>query len=101
MEGGENKFATSQLRKKASQLKWTVIWWDKKIQAQLMRKKRNMNSPVRDLNSRPLVYKTSALTTELTRQTQFLSRWSHFKTSFTGPKAMVKSTLSMTENTAK
>ena len=27
-----------------------------------------MISPVRDLNSRPLVYKTSALTAELTRR---------------------------------
>ena len=29
-----------------------------------------VKSPVRDLNSRPLVYKTSALTTELTRPVQ-------------------------------
>ena len=32
-----------------------------------MRKIIVMKSPVRDLNSRPLVYKTSALTAELTR----------------------------------
>ena len=32
-----------------------------------MRKIIAVKSPVRDLNSRPLVYKTSALTTELTR----------------------------------
>ena len=32
---------------------------------------KSMGSLVRDLNSRPLVYKTSALTTELTRLTQF------------------------------
>ena len=33
------------------------------------KRKNNFCSPVRDLNSRPLVYKTSALTTELTRLT--------------------------------
>ena len=32
---------------------------------------KSMASLVRDLNSRPLVYKTSALATELTRLTQF------------------------------
>ena len=31
------------------------------------KKKRDNDSPLRDLNSRPLVYKTSALTTELRR----------------------------------
>ena len=33
------------------------------------KKQQQFCSPVRDLNSRPLVYKTSALTTELTRLT--------------------------------
>ena len=34
------------------------------------KKKEKNHSPWRDLNSRPLVYKTSALTTELQRQLQ-------------------------------
>ena len=39
-----------------------------------MIKRKIVYSPVRDLNSRPLVYKTSALTTELTRLTHL--QWS-------------------------
>ena len=50
---------------------------------QTWEKGRKKNSPWRDLNSRPLVYKTSALTTELQRQAFFcgkfiticISRW--------------------------
>ena len=41
-----------------------TMWQKLKIKK---RKKKIFNSPLRDLNSRPLVYKTSALTTELRR----------------------------------
>ena len=56
--------------------------WDEKINEKgkeaaclsIRMKRKTAASPMRDLNSRPLVYETSALTTELTRLIHWLSK---------------------------
>ncbi len=62
--GGNEEKKWGEMKKRNGRKREKINWEGKK-------KKKVDESPWRDLNSRPLVYKTSALTTELQRQHSF------------------------------